>query len=143
LTTKKNLARRKQTNLLFPLLQRIEILHGKPALNYMERKLIRRLRNTVRVKCFELYREKRKRRQHHREGRGGSMRERFESVCKNKTKQIKNCCLRKCVTTVNPCGQSSIDNSVVNESDRFRSSSSNGSRAALSIYDVTLHIEIR
>jgi hypothetical protein len=148
LTTKKNLARRKQTNLLFPLLQRIESLHGKLALNYMERNLIRRLRNTVRVKCFELYREKRKRRQHHREGKGDSMRERFESVCKNKTKQnsikiaVSGNARQLSILDRQQCGQSPIDNSVVHESDKFRSSSSNGSPAALSRYYVTVHIQI-
>jgi hypothetical protein len=88
LRTKKNLARRKQKNFLFPLLQRIERLHGKLALNYMERKLIRRLRSTVRVKCFELSPRKKKKKTASEGGeRGFDERETRERLQKqNKTK---------------------------------------------------------
>ncbi len=87
--------------------------------------------------------EKRNRRQRHRERTWGSMRERLECVCKNKTKQnkikiaVSGNARQLSIRDRQQCGQSSIDNSVVDEPDRLRSSSSDGSPAALGMYYVT------
>jgi hypothetical protein len=71
------------------------------------------------------------------------MRERLECVCKNKTKQnkikiaVSGNARQLSIRDRQQCGQSSIDNSVVDEPDRLRSSSSDGSPAALGMYYVT------